>query len=136
MFDMSAETKGITINNHIPENLRIQADENALNTILRNLISNAVKFTAPGGTVHVKAETQNGQVLLRIQDSGIGMSPDKLQELFTLQPKSNKGTGGERGTGLGLILVKELTERHQGQLIVESREQEGSTFTVALPEAA
>lgn len=136
MFGMSAETKGITISNHIPQDLSIQADENALNTILRNLISNAVKFTKPGGNVHVLAETQNGQVLLRVRDTGIGMSSDKVQELFTLQPKSNTGTGGERGTGLGLILVKELTERHQGQLIVESREKQGSTFTVALPQAA
>jgi len=136
MFSMSAETKGITISNHIPEDLRIQADENALNTILRNLISNAVKFTTPGGNVHVQAETQNGQVLLRVRDNGIGMSPDKIQQLFTLQPKSNKGTSGERGTGLGLILVKELAERHHGHLSVESKEAEGSVFTVALPEAA
>ncbi len=136
MFSMSAETKRITISNHIPEDLRIQADENALNTILRNLISNAVKFTAPGGNVHVLAETQNGQVLLRVRDNGIGMSSDKIQELFTLQPKSNKGTAGERGTGLGLILVKELAERHHGHLSVESKEAEGSVFTVVLPEAA
>ncbi len=136
MFAMSAEAKDITIENNISGELRVQADENALNTILRNLISNAVKFTAPGGTVHVQAETQNGQVLLRVRDNGIGMSSDKIQELFTLQPKSNKGTAGERGTGLGLILVRELAERQKGHLIVESREQEGSTFTIALPEAA
>ena len=136
MFAMSAETKGITLDNNIPEDLYVQADENALNTILRNLISNAIKFTDKGGSVKVRAETQDGQVLLRVQDTGIGMPPDKIQELFTLQPKSNKGTAGERGTGLGLILVKELTERQRGKISVESHEQEGSTFTVALPKAA
>lgn len=136
MFAMSAETKGITLDNNIPEDLYVQADENALNTILRNLISNAIKFTDKGGSVMVGAETKDGQVLLRVQDSGIGMPPDKIQELFRLQPKSNKGTAGERGTGLGLLLVKELTERQRGSISVESHEQEGSTFTVALPEAA
>jgi signal transduction histidine kinase len=136
MFDMSAETKGISIQNHIPKGLTVIADEHALNTILRNLISNAIKFTATGGSVRVSAETRDGQVLLRVQDTGIGMPPDKIQELFTLQSKSNKGTAGERGTGLGLILVKELAERQQGRLLVESHEQEGSIFTVALPKAA
>jgi len=136
MFTMSAETKGITLDNNIPEDLFVHADEHALNTILRNLISNAVKFTPAGGTVTVRAETKDRQVLLRVQDTGIGIPPDKIRDLFTLQSKSNKGTAGERGTGLGLLLVKELTERQLGNISVESHEQQGSTFTVALPKAA
>lgn len=136
MFDMSAEAKNIRVVNQIPSNLTVRADENALNTILRNLVSNAIKFTPAGGTITLEADTKDGQVLVRIKDTGIGIAPDKIQQLFSLQAKSNKGTAGERGTGLGLILVKELTERNAGQLSVESKEREGSTFIVALPIAA
>ena len=136
MFVMSAQAKGIKVINHIPSDLTVRADENALNTIFRNLISNAIKFTPTGGTVTLGADTRGEEVLIRIKDTGIGMAPDKLQQLFSLQPKSNKGTANERGTGLGLILVKELTERNAGQLSVESKVQEGSIFTVQLPVAA
>lgn len=135
MFALSASMKQIDLAVELPPDLRVRADENALRTILRNLLSNAIKFTPAGGRVSVTAYSRPGQVLIQVQDTGLGMDAQLVDRLFHLGGRSQQGTAGERGTGLGLILVKELTSLNQGSLQVESVLREGSVFRVGLPAA-
>lgn len=133
LFQMSANLKAIDLKNSTKEDLKISADENALNTILRNLISNAIKFTPKGGTVRIDAMTNQDNILISVQDTGIGMNEQQLQHLFKLDAKSQDGTAGERGTGLGLVLCKELLKMSRGKLDIKSVPQVGSDFRVILP---
>ncbi|MBN8705361.1 MAG: ABC transporter substrate-binding protein [Bacteroidetes bacterium] len=129
----SAKKIGITVSH--PENLIIYADENSLMTILRNLISNAIKFTPPGGKVSVTA-TEHPQTKIEfcISDSGIGMSQDLIDNLFSLTAKTGrKGTEGEASTGLGLLLCKEFVEKHGGTIRVTSEPDNGSSFYFTIP---
>jgi len=112
---------------------RVNADESALNTILRNLVSNAIKFTPSGGTVSIDAEVIEDKMFIHIKDTGTGISENKLKTLFSLEKKSEKGTDGEKGTGLGLTLVKELVELNKGDIDAESIMNKGSQFTISLP---
>lgn len=120
MFQTNAETKKITLNLQIDEQQKVFADESALNTILRNLISNAIKFTPEGGKVSLSTETKNDKVFIKINDTGTGISAEKLSKLFSLEKKSEKGTAGEKGTGLGLTLVKELADLNKGSINVNN----------------
>jgi len=137
LFIEHQKTKNIQIINNLVEDFKIQGDENMINTILRNLISNALKFTNSGGSVTISAKKQDSKIEVSVSDSGLGMKPDKVKNLFTLkQQKSNIGTNGERGTGLGLILCKDFVEKHNGKIWVESTVGQGTTFTFSLPESA
>lgn len=117
------------------------ADENAVFTIMRNLVSNAVKFTPREGTIRVKAEiekdeegNETGFTKIFVTDTGVGMPKEVSEKLFKLDNKySTKGTEGEKGTGLGLIICKEFVEQNGGEMGVESREGEGTTFWFTLP---
>ncbi len=133
IFENNAAAKGVNLEMDIADDLRIFADERATNTILRNLISNAVKFTPKGGTVSLSATQKNGNLNIAIKDTGEGISPSRLKNLFTLDKKSTLGTSGEKGTGLGLMLCKELVEMNGGTLNVCSTEGVGSSFEFALP---
>jgi PAS domain S-box-containing protein len=131
----SANSKNIAINYDIPEDLKVFSDRNILEAILRNLISNAVKFTPHGGNVSVSARLLNhNQVEISIIDSGIGMNHKMIKNLFRLDINTNrKGTEGELSTGLGLIICKDLIEMHGGKLTIDSLEGKGSTFRFTLP---
>ena len=132
--EKNALMKQITIKNHIPKNTFVAADENMLRTVVRNLASNAIKFTNPEGTITFKATVNNGFVECSVNDDGIGMNENTLNQLFNLSGKiKKKGTANEKGTGLGLLLCKDFVERHGGKLTVESRENQGSKFTFSLP---
>lgn len=132
----TAKNKGISFSNTIPGALWINADENMITTALRNLVSNAVKFSYRGGIVEISASVSSGKVTVSVKDSGVGISAKRLNELFTLdKSESDLGTEREKGTGLGLILCKEFIEKHGGTLGVESEEGKGSTFYFTLPEA-
>lgn len=114
----------------------VSGNRTALSRIFTNLISNAVKFTPNGGHVSLTAENiDHGHLLvITVEDSGIGIPASMMSKLFSRYSKvSRKGTNGERGTGLGLIITRELIEAHGGQLIVHSSEGKGSTFTITLP---
>jgi len=112
----------------------IVADENMIDTIIRNLISNAIKFTNPGGTVAVTLRIIKDQAEITVKDNGIGMSEDTLKKIFLLESDvKSLGTSGEKGTGLGLILCKDFVERHNGTLKVESTLGKGSSFSISIP---
>lgn len=135
----SAEKKSIAINNRINKKTTIRADRNMLSTILRNIISNAIKFTPQDGKVTLNAKTvtesdENGYVKIFIKDSGRGISPEMKEKLFDLSKSiSTKGTANEEGTGLGLILCKEFIDKHHGNIAIESEPGKGSNFVVTLP---
>lgn len=138
MFDMHASVKSITVVNNLAENVNVHADERSINIILRNLISNALKFTHEGGTIEVGTTSvdQNSVIKIYVRDTGVGMEQQKLKEIFKVSHSSDTGTGGEKGTGLGLVLCKELVELNKGQLEVESAVNQGSNFLFTLPVAA
>ena len=131
----SANKKEIEINYDIPEDLKVYADENMLSSILRNLASNAVKFTPKGGKVTISAKSLDNTVECSVSDTGIGMSKEMVENIFKLDiDTSRKGTDNEPSTGLGLILCKEFVGKHGGKLWVESEEGKGSTFYFTLSE--
>ncbi len=129
------EKKSITVENAVDDSLFVFADENMLNSVVRNLLSNASKFSNKGGAIFTGAKTlPHGFVQLEVRDYGIGMAPELKEKLFKIEEKvGRKGTDGERSTGLGLLLCKEFTERHGGIISVESSEGTGSSFFVTIP---
>jgi PAS domain S-box-containing protein len=131
----SARKKRIGLTISVPGELEIRADIHMFDTIIRNLISNAIKFTISGGKVIVTAN-YNGDhyIVVKISDSGIGMAPELRNKLFQIDEKTSRpGTEGETSTGLGLLLCKEFIEKHGGKIWVESSVGQGSTFSFSLP---
>ncbi|MBB5395625.1 sensor histidine kinase KdpD [Mucilaginibacter sp. AK015] len=125
--------KNISLTDEIDWDIRIVADIDMLQLVIRNLISNAIKFTAPGGQVSFKAKQIGGECWLIVRDNGIGMSAEKQAELFSLQAQSTFGTDNEKGVGLGLLLCKEFTEMQGGHIWVESSPDHGAAFFVSMP---
>jgi signal transduction histidine kinase len=132
----SARKKEIKVTYSLPEDLTIYADSHMFETIIRNLVSNAIKFTPKSGEICVSASTTpDNSVEIKISDTGIGMDKELIGKLFQLNEKtSRKGTEGEPSTGLGLLLCKEFIEKHGGKIWVESEEGKGSTFVFTIPE--
>ena len=129
-----AEAKGINFANYIPERLVAFADINLLETVLRNLINNAVKFTPDKGTIRILACQQNNLIEISVIDSGLGMTGEQIEKLFTYQDHQiHRGTNGEKGSGLGLILCKEFVEKNKGTLTVSSQLGKGSIFNFTIP---
>ncbi len=135
MLIESANHKKIEIGTVVPQHFEVFADGNMLQTVIRNLVSNAIKFTPKGGKVSIVAKpTVDNQIEISIRDSGIGMNRKMIDDLFRLDIKTNReGTDGEPSTGLGLLLCKEFVEKHGGRLWVESEEKKGSTFYFTFP---
>ena len=134
LFDNIAGQKIITITADLPPNIKVYADQPMLSTVMRNLISNAIKFTHPGGKIRISAEENQDMITVSISDTGVGISKTMINKLFRIDENySTSGTQNEKGTGLGLILCKEFIEKHNGKIWVESEEGIGSTFTFALP---
>lgn len=131
----SAHMKGIKISKNISEKLMVLADKDMLQTILRNLVSNALKFTPRGGEVAISADLKsNNLVEIAIRDSGIGMNQFILDNLFRIDVKTSRaGTDGEASSGLGLILCKDFVENHGGMIWAESEEGKGSVFYFTIP---
>lgn len=131
-----AEAKGIEIESTTDGQAKISGDPDMLDLIIRNLISNAIKFTPSGGKIHVHVRDAGPYTVLEVTDSGIGIAEEKLPDLFTFaRIRSTKGTNAERGAGLGLVLIKDFVDRHHGMVEVSSRLGHGSTFRVMLPTA-
>ena len=124
----------LNIVNENAEELVVQAHKNSVSTVVRNLISNAIKFTPEDGMITLNLRRNGADALFSVTDTGVGMSEDVVNKLFGLDAKlSTKGTANEKGTGLGLILCKEFIEKNGGRIWVKSKEGEGSVFYFLLP---
>lgn len=134
LLQSQAQGKQIALISNLETGLQVKADKNSVSTVIRNLISNAIKFTPPGGTVSIDVEQREHQVILSVRDTGVGMSADVMDKLFRIDVKhSTKGTADEKGTGLGLILCKDFIEKNGGKIWVKSEINSGSTFSFTLP---
>lgn len=130
-----AENKNIHISTDMPRAVNVYADEDMIETILRNLISNAIKFTGAGGDVTISIYKKEENVLAEVSDNGVGIKEESLSRLFRIDSQVlTQGTNQEEGTGLGLILCKEFAEMNKGRISVESTPGKGSRFTLILPE--
>jgi len=131
---INTEKKDINIFISIPENLIVHADQTMIGTVLRNLISNAIKFTHHGGNISISSETKDDFVIVKVIDNGIGIKKEIIEKLFKLGENiSMLGTKSERGTGIGLLLCKDFVEKNNGKIWVESIPEKGSTFYFTLP---
>ncbi|MFA6596797.1 MAG: HAMP domain-containing sensor histidine kinase [Ignavibacteriaceae bacterium] len=136
LLNIIAVPKGITLINKTTPQLKLNADLNMLSSILNNLITNAIKFTKTGDTVVIESEEVNGFVRITVKDTGIGIGKNILEKIFSVDKHiTNSGTENEIGSGLGLVITKELITRQGGSLWVESVEGEGTTFYFTLPKA-
>jgi len=130
----AASHKSIQIINTINQEIWVHADKSMIGTILRNLISNAIKFSNPGGKITISTEKNDNEIVFSVSDTGIGISEVDQLRMFKIEENfSVKGTQNEKGTGLGLILCKEFVEKNDGQIWVESEVGVGSTFYFTLP---
>lgn len=130
----AAHQKNITLQNNVTEDAVAFGDIDMINLVMRNLITNAIKFTGENGLVSVHSTTENNNRIIAIQDNGVGMSLENMEKLFNqhLHP-TTKGTANEKGTGLGLILCKDFITRNGGNIWVESTKNKGTTFFFSLP---
>lgn len=130
----NADQKNIRLVNRITEEIVITADEKMLSSVLRNLISNAIKFTPKEGEIDIGAKMNLNSVQVSISDTGVGMGKETVKNLFKIETSfTNRGTENEKGTGLGLLLCKEFLEKHGGTIRVESEPGRGSRFTFSIP---
>lgn len=129
-----AHQKNILLQNNVPEDAIAFGDIDMINLVLRNLISNAIKFTRANGSVELSSSMSSTECTVSVKDNGIGISKENLSRLFDQhQHPTTKGTANEKGTGLGLMLCKEFVERNGGRIWVESRKDDGTTFFFTLP---
>jgi PAS domain S-box-containing protein len=134
LFAPKAEQKKIVLSQTVSEHLCAYADYSMVDTVVRNLVSNALKFTPAGGHIEISAREQNDFVEIAVSDTGIGIYPGDLPKLFRIDVQyTHIGTAGEKGTGLGLILCQELVERNSGKIWVESEVGKGTIFRFTLP---
>jgi signal transduction histidine kinase len=137
LLDEMSVPKNIKLDVNISDNLFVYANRDQVDIVIRNLLSNAFKFTKPEGNISIQAERKDHQVVLSVKDSGVGMSEEYISHLFTNTPNQSKyGTSGEKGTGIGLLLCKEFITKNNGSIWVTSKLGEGSTFYISLPMAA
>jgi len=134
LTDAAAGQKSIAIKKELPHNINVFADKAMLSTILRNLISNAIKFTNSGGFIVISARQNQNDITVTISDSGVGIAADGIKKLFRIDESfSTIGTQNETGTGLGLLICKEFVQKHGGKIRAESKPGKGSIFSFTIP---
>lgn len=134
LFYSPIEKKQITVSTTIEADLKLMADEPMLKTILRNLVSNAIKYSNEKGEIKISSYKDGQSVILSVSDNGLGMGPEKADKLFSFEMHSSSpGTSGEQGTGLGLILVNDFVRKHHGEIRIESTPGKGTTFIISFP---
>lgn len=134
LFKDLAQNKNIRIINKIDNSLVINTDPNILETVFRNLISNAIKFTKPGGEIHLYSTIFKNHIEFTVQDNGIGMSEEDVEKLFRIDVQyTTEGTNNEKGTGLGLVICREFIEKGGGTIKLSSKPGKGSEFKFTLP---
>ncbi|MEI7420482.1 MAG: ATP-binding protein [Prolixibacteraceae bacterium] len=132
--NVSALEKSIRLTKEVPRHVSVVLDKEMISSVIRNLISNAIKFTRPGGEVVVRAESIGRELQIFVRDNGVGIDRLYLDKLFRIdEAYSALGTNKESGTGLGLLLCKEFVEKHKGRIWVESELDKGSTFYFTIP---
>lgn len=133
-YALAAQNKSIHIHTHLPESCVVFADKQMIIIVLQNLLNNAVKFTRETGTIAVSGECSQQEATITVQDDGVGMSRQQIDALYTdrQQVEVRFGTKGEKGTGLGLALCKDLLERNNSRLLIDSQEQKGITIRFSL----
>ncbi len=131
---IAATNKGVALQSEFDKDVKAFADSDMIETVIRNLVSNAIKFTNPNGVITVKAAAYGDIVKVEIADNGVGMKPEIANNLFKIDMHvTTKGTKGENGTGLGLIICKEFVEKNGGTISVESEVGKGTTISFNLP---
>jgi PAS domain S-box-containing protein len=129
-----AISKNITINYYVADRIKVFADIDMIKTVLRNLVSNAIKFTNNGGAINISSEENSENVTISVSDNGVGIKSENITKLFDIsEVMTTKGTAEETGTGLGLLLCKEFVEKCGGKIWVESKHGKGSDFKFTLP---
>ena len=135
-YQEQAAEKGIKLIENIPADMTVTADPNSIRIVIRNLITNAIKFSKQDDTIRVSANYQDGQnILLSVKDSGVGMTEKQRNKLFKSKVDSGTGTNNESGTGMGLLFCKDLVEKSNGRIWVESEQGRGTEFFFTLPTA-
>lgn len=130
----AAEEKGISVENRVPDDLTACADRHMIATVVRNLVSNAVKFTGTGGAIVCAGSDGGTHVDYTVEDTGVGIPPENMKRLFRIDGGlSTPGTRKEKGTGLGLILCKEFIQKNNGTISAENRDEGGAVFRFTLP---
>ena len=132
IFVMIAETKHIKLNLNIEEGVEVNADKDMLKTVIRNFISNAIKFSNENSTIDISVKNEAPMARISVRDHGVGISADRIATLFS-DGKTTYGTANEEGSGLGLQLCKDFAVKNGGDVEVTSIEGEGSTFSVLVP---
>jgi signal transduction histidine kinase len=136
LLNAQAKNKNISIINSNDKAVAVNAHKHSINTVIRNLVSNAVKFTPPGGTITLGLNQGIDKITISVADTGVGMGPEIIEKLFRIDTKhSTRGTADEKGTGLGLILCKDFIEKNGGKIWVESVVGKGTIFYFTLPAA-
>ncbi len=133
LFDETAKNKSLSFQLAIEEALVTKADRIMMETIFRNLISNAIKFSNPGSEIAISAKKENNDILFKVADQGIGMSAEQIEKITNNSGFTRRGTANEKGAGIGLTLVREFTSIHKGTLNISSKPDVGSTFEVIIP---
>ncbi|HEX8378251.1 MAG TPA: HAMP domain-containing sensor histidine kinase [Pedobacter sp.] len=127
-----AKQKGISLENQMSDSIEALADTDMLQLVVRNILSNAIKFTPKGGQIVISSKLLEGRAIISISDNGIGISEDEQTNLFSLKGKSTYGTNKEKGVGLGLVLCKEFIDLQNGTLWFNSNKLDGTTFYISL----
>jgi two-component system, sensor histidine kinase and response regulator len=135
LLRLQAESKHVYVNSKIDSCIYVFADKDMINLVLRNILSNAIKFTPNEGEIKVGASIKNEMVEMYVEDSGMGISEENLSKLFTNNYFTTNGTANESGTGLGLMLCKEFLQKNGGEIMVESTVGKGSRFSFTIPKA-
>ncbi len=136
LLEQSFQDKKLTVFNHMPDHVEVYADQDLIEVVVRNIVSNAVKYSNPEDSVTIFSETEKDWILWCVLDQGVGMSEDQIQHLLSDSyslTKSSPGTNKEKGSGLGLQLAKEFTRRCGGEITIESHPGHGSRFWIRLP---
>lgn len=134
LLELQATDKNIKLVDEIDSDFEVYIDINMINTVFRNILSNSIKFTPENGQITISSEIKKNHAIIKISDTGVGMSQDIVDKLFKIEnTKPSRGTKGEKGTGLGLIIAKEFVLKNGGEIWAESKLGEGSTFYFSLP---
>jgi two-component system sensor histidine kinase/response regulator len=132
-YEAEAESKGIRYITNIPEGLMANADPNSIRIVVRNLITNAIKFSDKDNSIVVSVAEENQKTIVKVADTGVGMSPEQMNKLFKSKVDSKNGTANESGTGMGLLFCKDLIEKCNGEIWVTSEQGVGTEFTFSIP---